>query len=284
MKRLFAFLGALALATLACGPNFNIDVPTLKTGPEETVTIDEAAPDAEVAKLSLEMGAGNLTLAGGGDKFVSGTVTTNVAEWKPVVTREGDSITISQGKDDNTFGLPNNDVKNEWNLTLGDTPMELTLKAGAYDGKLELGGAPLQRLNIADGAATSKVNFGEANPEEMKLLRYSTGASTVTITNLANANFEDMVFDGGAGTYTLDFGGELQRDGTVNIKAGVCTLTIIIPGDIPAKVNVSGGLNTTNTEGTWTSAGDTYEKSGTATSRLTINVEMGAGTLTLVNK
>jgi hypothetical protein len=284
MKRVFAMVVVLALATLACGPNFNVNVPSLKTGPTETTEISEAAPDAKVAEVNLEMGAGNLTVSGGSDKLISGTIATNVAEWKPVIMRDGSAITIQQGVADNTIGIPDKDVKNEWDLKLGDTPMQLEVKAGAYDGKLELGGVPLQRLVISDGAATSKVNFEEANPDEMKLLRYSTGASTVTLTNLANANFEEMIFDGGAGSYTLDFGGTLQRDGTVNIKAGVCTITIIIPADTVAEVNVTGGLSTTNTEGTWTSAGDTYEKSGTSAARLVINVEMGAGTLTLVNK
>jgi hypothetical protein len=285
MKRLFAMLAVLAVATLACGPNFEVRLPTLKTGPDETVTIDETAPDAEVAKVKLEMGAGNLTLAGGGDSLISGSITTNVAEWKPTVARDDDTITIQQGNtNENNFGIPDNDVKNVWNLKLGDAPMELDIDAGAYDGKMELGGLHLRRLDIDDGAATSTVNFADPNPGEMTLLRYDTGASTVTLTNLANANFDEMIFAGGAGTYTLDFGGALARDATVNINAGVCTLTLIIPSDTPARVNVSGGLNTTNTEGTWTASGDTYEKSGTGTARLTINIDIGAGTLTLVNK
>ncbi|MGQ0605155.1 MAG: toast rack family protein, partial [Anaerolineales bacterium] len=248
MKRLFAMVVVLALATLACGPNFDVRLPTLKTGPDETVNIDEAAPDAEVAKVNLEMGAGNLVLAGGSDSLVSGAVTTNVAEWKPTVARDGETVTIQQGDtNDNNFGIPDNDVKNAWDLKLGSMPLELEINAGAYDGKIELGGLHLQRININDGAATSKVNFEEPNLGEMKLLRYSTGASTVTLTNLANANFDELVFDGGAGTYTLDFGGTLARDGTVNIEVGVCTLTLIIPSDTPAKVNVTGGLNTINT-------------------------------------
>jgi hypothetical protein len=282
MKRLFAMIAVLVLATLACGPNFDVNLPTVKVGPDETVTIAEAAPDAKVAKVKLEMGAGNLTLAGGGDGLISGTVTTNVTEWKPTVTRDGDTVTVSQGNSDG--GIPTNDVKNAWDLKLGEAPMQLDVKAGAYDGKMELGGLALRRLAISDGAASSTVNFADPNPETMSLLRYSTGASTVTLTNLGNAGFEEMIFDGGAGTYTLDFGGTLMRDGTVNIKVGVCTLTLLLPADTPAEVNVSGGLNTVNTEGTWTSAGDTYEKSGSGASRLTINVDIGAGTLTLVNK
>jgi hypothetical protein len=38
-----------------------------------------------------------------------------------------------------------------------------------------------------------------------------------------------------------------------------------------------------NTEGKWSVEGDTYEKSGEGPT-LTINIDLGAGTLTLVNE
>ena len=47
----------------------------------------------------------------------------------------------------------------------------------------------------------------------MSILRYETGASTVKLNGLANANFGTLIFSGGAGDYTLDFSGDLQRSG-----------------------------------------------------------------------
>lgn len=284
MRKLVLILLVLGLATLACGPNFNLDVPRLKTGPTETITIDEPNPDSDQAiEVELDLGAGNLRLSGGADGLVTGTIETNVAEWEPEIDRTADRLTIRQGNNNGNFGFPEDDIVNRWDLQLGTAPMELTVKAGAYDGQMELGGLSLEQLTINDGASSANVSFDEPNQTEMDMLRYSTGASTVTLEGLANANFDDMVFDGGAGTYTLDFSGELQRDATVSIKAGVCTLTIIVPEGTAARINLDGGLTTVKTEGTWSASNDTYETSGTGP-KLTINIDLGAATLTLINE
>jgi hypothetical protein len=286
MRKLVLVLLVLALATLACGPNFNIDVPRLETGPTETTTIDEANPKTDKAvDVELELGAGNLTLAGGADGLATGTIDTNVADWKPQVERTDSRLTIRQGEGEINFGFTDADkIVNKWDLQLGnDVLMDLTITAGAYDGQMELGGLSLERLTVRDGASSVNLSFDEPNQVEMDMLRYNTGASTVTLTGLANANFDDMSFDGGAGTYTLDFSGELQRDATVNVKAGVCTLTIIIPEGTAARINLDGGLTTVKTEGTWSASNDTYETSGIGP-QLTINIDLGAATLTLINK
>jgi hypothetical protein len=266
MRKLALVLLVLALATLACGPNFNVNVPRLTTGPTQTTTVEEAAPKGdEVMEVELELGAGNLKLTGGADGLVTGTIKTNIEAWEPKIERTESGLSIRQGESDINFGVTNMDeIVNEWDLQLGNAPVELTVEAGAYDGQMELGGLNLTRLTVRDGA--SSVNL-----------------SSVTLTGLANANFDDMTFDGGAGSYTLDFSGELQRDATVNVKAGVCTLTIIIPEGTAARINLDGGLTTVKTEGTWSASNDTYETSGEGP-KLTINIDLGAATLTLINK
>jgi hypothetical protein len=283
MKRLLILIAALAVAALACDVSLP-NVPRLQTIPTETLVVAEPLPDSETAEVELRLGAGELTLAGGGEGLISGEIQYNVAEWKPTVTRDGNRVRIEQGRaDSGNIGITEGNVVNEWNLKLGNKPLRLEIDAGAYRGELDLSGVPLRRLDIADGASTSTVKFESLNPEEMTELRYTTGASTVTLEGLANANFAKMRFEGGAGTYTLDFSGELQRDATVTIQAGICTLKIIVPEGTPARINRSGALTTVNTEGRWSVDGDTYEKSGSGP-MLTINVELGAGTLTLVNK
>lgn len=283
MKRLLIIIAALAIAALACDISLP-NVPRLQTIPTETLVVAEPLPDGETADVELRLGAGELNLSGGGEGLISGEIQYNVAEWKPTVTRDGNRVRIEQGRaDSGNIGITEGNVVNEWNLKLGNKPLRLEIDAGAYRGELDLSGVPLRRLDIADGASTSTVKFESLNPEEMSELRYTTGASTVTLEGLANANFARMRFEGGAGTYTLDFSGELQRDATVTITAGICSLKIIVPEGMPARINRSGALTTVNTEGRWSVDGDTYEKSGDGP-LLTINVELGAGTLTLVNK
>jgi hypothetical protein len=114
----------------------------------------------------------------------------------------------------------------------------------------------------------------------MNLLRYETGASNVSVTGLANANFASMEFAGGAGNYTLDFSGDLQRDASVNIKTGVSNLTLVIPAGIPVQITVEGALANVTHDSGWSKNGSIYTQTGTG-SRLVIVIEIGAGNLTL---
>ncbi len=284
MKTWVLPVAALAAASLACDININVpDVRHVQTGPEQTITVDEPAPAGESGTVELQMGAGTLDLRGGGTGLISGEIRVNIDEWVPTITRDGDSVTIAQGNSEGGFPT-GDDVINRWDLTLGDTPLDLIVRAGAYSSNIDLGGVPLRSLNIDDGASSSTVTFSAANPETMSRLDYDTGASTVTLTGLANANAERITFSGGAGTYTLDFtDGELQRDVDVDISVGVCTLTVIVPDGTPVTVTTDNALSSIDTDGSWGVNRDTYTTSGSGPA-ITINIDMGVGSLNLISK
>ncbi len=286
MKRsILLAITALVIASLACSINLP-NVPRLKTGPTETLTVSEAAPDVETADVTLKLGAGTLDLSGDADGLITGEIQYNIAEWKPTITNNNGAVTIEQNSGNGNFGIPESgsSVVNDWTLQLGNTPMNLTVNAGAYEGTLDLSGVPLRNLSISDGASSTNVTFDSLNPQEMDKFRYDTGASSVTLTGLANANFADLTFKGGAGDYTLDFtGGELQRDAAVDITAGVSSVKIIVPEGMNVTVKVNGAISDVNTNGTWSHSGETYETSGSGFT-LTIIVDMGVGSLTLTSK
>lgn len=274
---IFVFL----LAALAC--NVNVNVPTPQTGETQTLTVDEATPSgSDPAFVTIEMGAGELNIQPGAKGLVSGTVQYNVKDWKPSITRTGSDLRISQGNT-GTVSLPGIDIENNWDLKLGSSPMRLLIKAGAYKGTLNLGGLALTELEVNDGASEAKLTFDAPNPQPMDRLTYKTGASKVEMTGLANANFTELNFNGGAGTFTLDFGGQLQRDGLVKITAGVSEVKLIIPDGVNAEVKVTGGVNNINTQGTWTVTDNVYTSGGSGP-RLTIEVEMAVGSLKLMHQ
>jgi hypothetical protein len=169
-------------------------------------------------------------------------------------------------------------MKNEWDLKLGSMPMDLVISAGAYDGTLELGGLSLTSLEVNDGASNVDLSFSEPNPVEMSILRYATGASDVTLTGLANANFSTLTFSGGAGNYTLDFSGELQQDAVATIDSGFGNLSLIIPENVNAKVTVEGAAVNINHGSGWSQSGQNYTQEGEGHT-LTIVVKMAAGNL-----
>ena len=269
-----------ALFLLACDISLG-GIPQAKTGPVETVTINVPAP-AGAADLTIAMGGGSLDLTGGAVGLVEGSVQTNVADWKPTVTTVGANVVVAQGQGKSPIADSTNTV-NKWALKLGKTPMSLNVKAGATNGTLNLGGVPLRGLRIEQGAASTDIKFAAPNPEVMKEMNISAGASNIALSGLGNANFETLVFNGGASNYTLDFGGKLQRNATATVKTGVSNLTIVIPEGVNAKVTLTGGLRAANTEGAWQKSGDTYTQSGGGPA-LTVNVEMCLGALHLKNK
>lgn len=271
-----------ALVTMACGLRFNLPEVDLKTGPTVTEDLFVALPDGgAVQDVELNFAAGELRLSPGAQKgLIEGVATYNVVDLKPEI-RTGNIIEIQTG-DLELSGIPriNDDIVNEWDLKLNTNPINLRVSAGAYQGRMELGGLSLQNLRVSDGAADVRLSFSEPNLVAMENLRYETGASKVELTGLANANFETMDFRGGAGDYTLDFSGELQQDARVEVDAGISQLTIIVPEGTNVTVFVGGGLTDVNRSGTWDRQNDEYSLSGSGPS-LTINVDMGAGSLNL---
>ena len=276
-RKLIPFIAIIALTTLACG----ITIPEPPTpSPEKTEDINVKYPDAEEINLNLKFGAGKLTLNPGASVLVEGTATYNYIELKPEVNIEDGDVEVRVGDGDLNVFTGLNNIKNEWDLKLGDKPMNLSIDSGAYDGTLELGGLSLTRLDISDGASDVEINFSQPNPVEMSTFTYNTGASDVKILGLGNANFSLFDFSGGAGDYTLDFSGELQRDASIKIETGLSNMIIIVPEGVNAVVTVEGGLSNVNAGPGWErSGGDSVQKGEGPT--LTFVIEMGAGNLTL---
>ncbi len=273
--------GLLAIITLAC--SVSIPAARMQTGETQTLNVSEAAPSGQgntPVQLSISMGAGNLQIGSGATGLIEGSIKYNVAEWKPTVSNQGSTVSITQGTNFSNQ-LPPQNVVNDWQLKLGQTPIDLTINAGAYDSTLNLGGIPLTGLTINDGASNANISFATPNPARMQQLAYKTGASTINLTGLGNANFADMSFEGGAGSYTLDFSGKLLQPSNVRISSGVSNFKIIVPATTACKVVMTGAMNSISTQGGWTVSDKTYSLPGQGPV-LNITVELGVGSLELI--
>jgi hypothetical protein len=278
----------LALVSMACGVNLNLPVAQIKTGPTQTVDIQVPMPEEPPAgvELNLEFLAGEMKLSPAaafesGGYLASGSASFNVPDFEPQVEALGTSYTLRSG-DLKIKSIPNfqEDVKNEWDLKLADTPMSLSINAGAYDGSFELGGLSLEKLAISEIGSDLTGSFSEPNHVEMSSFTFSTGGSSVELKGLANANFEQMTFDSGAGDYTLSFDGDLKHDASVTIDSGVSTVNIIVPEGVHAQLTFEGGLTSINIEDGWDQNGEIYTHAGSGPT-INITVVMGLGTLNL---
>jgi hypothetical protein len=275
--KIFSAILVLALASMACG----FKIPTGPTpGPDVTDNISVQTPAGDSVTLKLSFGAGEMTLAPGASQLVDGTATYNYSAFKPVVTTDANNVTVGMSQTDfNAFPSFKN-LKNIWDIKLGNTPMDLTVEAGAYKGTFELGGLALNNLTIKDGAADVTLNFSEPNQTEMSILHYETGASNVKMSGLANANFGLMDFSSGAGDYTLDFTGDLKRDASVTISSGLSNIIIVVPEGVNAVVTVDSGVSNINAGSGWDQNGKVYTQKGVG-QMLTFVIDIGAGNVTL---
>lgn len=272
----------ISLGTLACG--FSVSLPQAPTpGPDIQDAVSVPAPASGATRLTLTFGAGELKLSPGAKDLVDGTATYNIADLKPQVSNQGGDVVIKQGELQN-FAYPNQ-IHNTWDFQLGSTSMDLTINAGAYNGTYELGGLSLTNLTIKDGASNVNLAFTQPNQSPMSIFRYDTGASSVKMSGLANANFSAMNFNSGAGDYTLDFSGTLQRDATITISSGLSNLILVIPTGVHAVVSTESGLSNVDAGPGWGQNGNSYTQTSPSNSgpTLTFLVKTGAGNLTLTH-
>ena len=115
-------------------------------------------------------------------------------------------------------------------------PFALTVETGASEFEIDLGGVPISRLMVRQGAGKFELAFSAANPHPMVLFEVSSGAAGIELENLANANFSEMRLSGGAAGYELDVGGTLSQDAEAKVEAGLSGVEIEIPASTAARV------------------------------------------------
>jgi hypothetical protein len=277
---IFAILG-LVIAAMACSIQ-NIEMKTIDT---QVVNINEPLPeDLAGTELIFNMIGGKFDITPGAEGLVNGSITYNVEQWEPEFTRSNYYYEIKQRNAFNITGIPTGNIKNHWELGLSTVlPLDLTIEGGASENTFDFSGLRLTQLNIVQGASDTTIRFDTPNPVLMQDFIFKTGASSAKIYGLGNSNFVSMNMSCGAGDYTLDFGGSLAQDSTVDIKSGMSNITIIIPADMNATINNQGTVSNINTQGTWLVQNETYQTMVVGPT-LTINLDMAVGNVNLIHE
>jgi hypothetical protein len=218
--------------------------------------IQVAYPTVGDPQLRIALGACRFRARPGeGDEWVTGTYN-DPTDRRPLrIVEEEAGITITEAEP--SFeriqavfgGVP------RYELEFGkERPFALTIETGASDFDLDLGGVPLSRLMVRQGAGKFELGFPQLNPEPMELLEISSGAAAIELENLANANFSQLRLSGGAASYELDFGGSLSRDADVSIETGMSGVVVSVPTSTATRVTAETTLGSVD-------VGDGYTKS-----------------------
>lgn len=292
MKKLIVVIATILLlgSALACNitpqiPDIDIKVPTLEVGEmqEERHSIPLAGVDEADVKVIL--GAGKLELeAGISDELFSGYFRYNVKQWEPEITREDSKLTVKQGGNRDSWGIPTGNVRNRWELEFSpEVPLEMDVKAGAGDGELDLTDLQLTALDVDIGAGDFVLRFDEPNQATMDHLTVDTGASKIEVRQIGNADPEQVKLRGGVGDISLDLTGAWTHSADVKITAGAGSLTVRFPDDLGVLVEVEGGLSNVKAPGL-KQVGDTYvnDAFGKAETELHVQITTGVGNVRLV--
>jgi len=224
---------AVALAGLLC---IGIGVAA---GDEDTVDIDIAADGARTVDVSLEFGAGKLDLTGADiERVVQGKLILD-PEWYSHSSRykvSGTRGRLSLSSEQEKRGQIDTD-KNQWDLTLSTRyPLSLEMELGACAATLDFGGIPVEEFDMDVGAAACHLAFSEPNPVRPDQMNIQAGASSLKTEFLGNANFRDFNFEGGVGSFDLDFRGKYAGKSYVDIEVGLGSADITLPKDVALRI------------------------------------------------
>ncbi|WP_347158543.1 toast rack family protein [Pontibacter chitinilyticus] len=206
--------------------------------------------------IHLEVPAGELRLRTGNSNLVEAEVHYTEPGWKPSFSQHtSNSIADLTFKQPDFKNSDDNNSENKWNVSISKTtPVDLYLKMGAGDTKLDLSNSRLGKLDIEAGAVSLDVN-------------------------LKGSQAQDIDINAGVGEVKLDLTGNWDHDVTIDIAGGIGEVTLKLPKGTGVKLKAS-GLGDRDMAGLRKN-GSYYTNSafGKSKNTLTINVSGGLGSV-----
>jgi hypothetical protein len=152
----YLFITLLALE--GCG------LQTLEVGPTAThhQTVERGLAESVEAEITL--GAGRLEIGPGTGGLLAATFTNNVAEWQPVIDYDvvagQGKLTIRQPAVEGKIPVDLGQIRYDWDLRFDEgMPLALAIIMGAGEGKLDLGGLNLEKLDYQGGAGDVAIDL-----------------------------------------------------------------------------------------------------------------------------
>lgn len=190
-------------------------------------------------KVTVKFGAGKLDLISGEEDVFKGNFQYDKSILKPniryeILKKTGILILSQSIKKDLRLSFP---FKNIWNLKLpSGVPLQLYINTATYSGDIDLTNLQIENFYLTTGASQTNIVFNQPNLIDLKNINVKAGASTIKMLGLANANFDEMNFSGGVGSYTFDFSGNLTKKSKVSINVGVAKIILKIPSNMGTKI------------------------------------------------
>lgn len=247
----------------------------------EVLHFKESKPLAGTKKIvvNADIGAANFTLGGpapAGSAY--GIEVEHDEAVPPKVAFDGRNLTLtSKGRKGWTWG----ESKNNWVVNISDkVDLNLGLKFGAAQGRLNLGSLAVKALDIESGAATLKIRWDKPNRVRLEKARIEVGTGRMDVSGLGNANIGDLSVEVSAGTGRASFDGAGKGKTTVHARVSAGAMTLQIPKEIGisilSKDSSAGSITLPDDMKGYKSAN--YDK---ANHKVDLELETSAGSLTV---
>lgn len=212
---------------------------TVRAGELQTESRTVGLDGVESAEVSLKMGAGGLTVAGGAEELVEADFAYNVADWRPVidfsVTSGGEGDLLIEQPEVKNLGLDS--YRYEWDVRLNEeVPTVLTVGLGAGESELDLGSLNLTDLDVRVGFGGVVLDLRGDRQEDLDVrIRGGIGEATVLLPGdvgveaeagggLGELNVTGMTRKGNA--YVNEAYGQSGSTITLDIQGGVGGVTL----------------------------------------------------------
>jgi len=201
----------------ACGPDFG------PPGPERTETRSIPLDQSEEVRVDLKMGAGELRVRGGADGLMDGRFTYNRLRLRPVISYDASGFRghLAVEEPGHVGGSTH---KYLWDLSFNDhKPLDLNVKCGAGESRLDLEDLTLRRVDIEMGVGELRMDL-RGEPKQDYSVHIHGGIGEATVYLPQNVGIEADV-KGGIGD--IQTAGLQKRNGRyVNDAYGRVTTTV----------------------------------------------------------
>lgn len=197
----------------------------------------KATIEAGFAKLTIAAGKSNSIL----DADISTENTLNMSECIDYSVRDKIgylTVNTEEHNGENKHGFHMSSLESSnWNVLFTDAvPVSFDIQLGLGKGDFDFTGIDVKDLSLSAGASAVRMHFDKPNKNVIEEITIEAGLSKFESKGLGNARFRHLKFEGGVGTYLLDFSGEFDQEADVDIEVGLGALTIIIPENTGVKI------------------------------------------------
>lgn len=151
--------------------------------------------------------------------------------------------------------------------------LALTLRTGAAETRVDLGGLRLASLVVETGASSTAVDFSKANAMRCREARFAAGAAELRVTGLGRSHCESVSFKGGVGSVLLDYGGAWRGRMALRAELAVGGLTLRVPRDVGVSISTEKFLTSFQPAG-FTREGNSYTSTNVGTASRFLDVEL----------